>query len=651
MDFSKILKPQLIDELAVGARAVLQDAVSALRPAAKESSTANTGVSRALAEASESGRLSQTAAVEHAPVNVTVSRLLPEVQEGGNAPRFGSSVGRVDDTASGASPSLGYVPRDTELALLRGNPMGTIPGSLRDSSVIEVSDIMRMRNEVAANFRTGLAETAPRSKGDLTDAAITTRSAHDLRNSSAVLPAADQPLATRIDGLALGSRRVAPTERVERWPGEIPEWEPRRAGRRLSDASQSGGSETVARKELFRDFSARGDFDDFALFDSTGVGKWNKSFDAAGGPSPFRFDVVDVDFKDVLNASRAKDSYWRAQLNALSQMLGGAFDDAVGLFKKKEFTGPPDVMPDSLMPKLASADVHTYDPLRTLLRVDGYGGNPSSAVSMERIVAGTRNDVLSGKLTTHADVERRIASQYLDHVHGQVYAPIDPAFKGSSVIPNLAARMYSQAGLLEKHEQWKPLLRRVVGPEGEHQATATIDGQTHNFVKTEHDFLVGYSWKLPTSADAAAFSAAARRQDNLFEQLLKSREAGESPIALNQNLERVAEMEWLNAQTWKYVRGSAGVSQLEARTWLEIAGIDSGRFKAHIDPNIEALTRSLDNYKRAYPTFFQNPPNYFSVAKSDRMRMLQQQEDVLPSDFGRPLQQPVSEPAAQAKAA
>ena len=101
--------------------------------------------------------------------------------------------------------------------------------------------------------------------------------------------------------------------------------------------------------------------------------------------------------------------------------------------------------------------------------------------------------------------------------------------------------------------------------------------------------------------------AADTRLSRLFDQILDDRNSPKTNATVQTSIKSAAELEWLNAHIWKYSAGASGISQLETRTWLELAGIDSGPYKALTDPNLEAHFSKLPNFIHAYPSFFQYP--------------------------------------------
>ena len=69
--------------------------------------------------------------------------------------------------------------------------------------------------------------------------------------------------------------------------------------------------------------------------------------------------------------------------------------------------------------RFGSADgsaIKTAYPLRTLIRIPGYGDDPLMAHKMERIIAESRDEVLSGSLRNREELRHHIASRYTTEV-------------------------------------------------------------------------------------------------------------------------------------------------------------------------------------------------------------------------------------------
>lgn len=253
---------------------------------------------------------------------------------------------------------------------------------------------------------------------------------------------------------------------------------------------------------------------------------------------------------------------------------------------------------------LANNEIHTASPYRTLIPMSGYGKSKINAIGMEGIIGKTREEILSGGLNTGREVEDFIANRYFK---GFVKSSSPQA--SSTVESGALERAYDHATAQRKHRSYAERVGGLVGSAQSHQAQIELGGRLIPLIRTHRDSLNnGACWELIQSATTKELIQA--RKDKLFSELLAERQA-RSQTVLNNQLQRVAEMEWLSAQHWRYDRGSAGISQLQARTWLEVAHIDSGKFRKGIDPNLEALTRSLPDYKANYANLFKKPPKFF----------------------------------------
>lgn len=66
----------------------------------------------------------------------------------------------------------------------------------------------------------------------------------------------------------------------------------------------------------------------------------------------------------------------------------------------------------------------------------------------------------------------------------------------------------------------------------------------------------------------------------------------------------VAEIQWWEANTTRWLRGTQGISDATSKALLEARGIEVGRWKPDVSPDFEAFTRSVDDYVANYPDFF-----------------------------------------------
>jgi hypothetical protein len=66
----------------------------------------------------------------------------------------------------------------------------------------------------------------------------------------------------------------------------------------------------------------------------------------------------------------------------------------------------------------------------------------------------------------------------------------------------------------------------------------------------------------------------------------------------------VAEIQWWEANTTRWVRGTQGISDATSKALLEARGIEVGRWKPDVSPDFEAFVRSKDDFVASYPDLF-----------------------------------------------
>ena len=328
----------------------------------------------------------------------------------------------------------------------------------------------------------------------------------------------------------------------------------------------------------------------------------------------------------------SREAFSRPIANILSSFNSADRSQAIDHF----FTGSPDSIygrPEEVDFREAKTTSKTsvsseqIDPLRTLIRLPGYGSDPEIALKMERIIAESKIAVLEGVITSRAALEQNIASRYGSEV------------LNDEVKPRIwnAPRLYICLPLAEKNKPYEENLARFVLEQPVRipisyraeayekivrVANAIIDGKSYDFTNFVHriprhqnnfPFEITCEERPYTTIDLAldekALVAANKRSSELFDQLIANRNTPKSPEYIQSVLRKVAEIEWLNAQTWKYNRGSSGTSALEARILLDLAGVVTGRLKEGVDPNLEALSSTLDDYKNNYAALFETPPH------------------------------------------
>ena len=316
----------------------------------------------------------------------------------------------------------------------------------------------------------------------------------------------------------------------------------------------------------------------------------------------------------------------RSSERLADEVLEATLGKAVGAATAKGTQAVADSLPGASAARVVDLTSHdpiikTADSLRTLIRLPGYGADPQMALRMEHIIGQSREAVLSGGLATRSQLEQQIVARYATEVVGREIIP------RKFDLPDLK-NPYTCLGLGEKNRAYTDQLAQWVRdqpektyvqthymrprrePDPSRISRALIGDREYQFTRTTLRVDKQTPWiSFDLTNDGAAVEAANTRSSQLFDGIMSDRHLPKTEAYVQNSFEHVGELEWLNAQTWKYTGGTSGISQLEARTWLELAGIDTGRYRAFIDPNLEAHVRTLPDYVKAYRTFFEPLPH------------------------------------------
>lgn len=272
-----------------------------------------------------------------------------------------------------------------------------------------------------------------------------------------------------------------------------------------------------------------------------------------------------------------------------------------------------------------TAIVRAGDPDRFFIRTSGddtYGHMPDAARKAELLIAAARDAISSGKLCSLEEIENFIARPYISAFHPCAEVLARPDLGREMDIATGKLRTIA-TGLMPKHFPYKERVQKVLASGDSHLRRLNLFGIELTLVKTIEiaevrgtgitiDALDGYDgpgW-LPTE-DVESARCLDRRRDELFQLLVKLAQQESSPQRLKLTLEVVAEIEWLTAQRWRFERGTAGIQQLCARALLEFAGVETGRYRVDVDPNLEALTSDFSEYVSKYNLLYESPPRFF----------------------------------------
>ena len=80
------------------------------------------------------------------------------------------------------------------------------------------------------------------------------------------------------------------------------------------------------------------------------------------------------------------------------------------------------------------------------------------------------------------------------------------------------------------------------------------------------------------------------------------------PQNLQEINETMAEIRWILAHSTPWIRGSDAISNIFMRTMYKAIGVKTYPIKKGISLDLEAYCTNLDEYKKLFPSYFDNPP-------------------------------------------
>lgn len=246
----------------------------------------------------------------------------------------------------------------------------------------------------------------------------------------------------------------------------------------------------------------------------------------------------------------------------------------------------------------------------------GYGRDPAVADKAEELIGLAREKIASGTVSTFGGLENLVARQYirLFHYNERVLARSDI---GRPLDPRTGRLETVATGMMPKHFPYRQRVDAVLSLQDRQVARLSLFGRELCLVTTvliselrgngmaidAPESYDGPGW-IPTD-DVESASLVDRRREELFREL---KELARTAQPKEKVLDAVAEIEWLSAQRWRFERGTAGVQQILARALLESCEIETGPYKIDIDPNLEALTSTLEAYRALYPSIYEDSP-------------------------------------------
>lgn len=108
------------------------------------------------------------------------------------------------------------------------------------------------------------------------------------------------------------------------------------------------------------------------------------------------------------------------------------------------------------------------------------------------------------------------------------------------------------------------------------------------------------------SPDTTVIKPVFKEIDNIYKGIVANRKEL-SPENIEYITQSIAKIHWLLSQVRPYVRGSAGIADIFAKSLFEAKGIQTSSYKTGVNPNMEAFVSPLKEYVQKYKDFFSVP--------------------------------------------
>ncbi|MBY0548908.1 MAG: hypothetical protein K2W95_16675 [Candidatus Obscuribacterales bacterium] len=267
--------------------------------------------------------------------------------------------------------------------------------------------------------------------------------------------------------------------------------------------------------------------------------------------------------------------------------------------------------------KLIADSECTDSPGRFLIKGPGYTKSRACEVikSAEQIIQETSLMIRQGEFRTAFALEEHLQREYVQNVLQYPPKMHLLRFTPDGVLTELGTVFSGDAYMQTKH---LPYLRRCLSflnGRTERTMQTVIEGEQVKLVTTKApvpEIQTRLSWSAPSWSSIAKVD---RRMDVLFQEARRLMDAPKTVQTLDTALKTVGEMEWLTGQSWRYIKGTAGVQQLKARSILEAIGVRTGEYRGAIDPNLETLALPLPAFLKKYTGLYAELPSFYKPVK------------------------------------
>jgi len=96
-----------------------------------------------------------------------------------------------------------------------------------------------------------------------------------------------------------------------------------------------------------------------------------------------------------------------------------------------------------------------------------------------------------------------------------------------------------------------------------------------------------------------------KKANNLYLDIVECKSSNVAKVT-----KKIGKLHWVLVQTCPFLRGSAGIADVLTKTLFESKNIQVSRWKKGIAPDLEVLTRPMNEYAKGYIHLFETPPKY-----------------------------------------
>jgi hypothetical protein len=242
---------------------------------------------------------------------------------------------------------------------------------------------------------------------------------------------------------------------------------------------------------------------------------------------------------------------------------------------------------------------------RLLIRMPGFQQDVSWAQAMEAVIRDTSTHLQN--FPTFTDLLNRLSTQYRHYKQQSTSSSVSNS-------PYYQAKDAADFAQLRQEIQSTEIKDRYLPYQG--RVSALLDASGRHWMKISTGTTdipltmtarVGDKtyWIHPSPQ---AFRQLSPMMDKLYRQTLAMKNQPQNIETRQAALRNIATLHWLLVQTMPYKRGTAGLADIMSKTLMDALKLPTGPWKAGLAPDLEALTRPLNDFVSHYAEFFETSP-------------------------------------------